>query len=148
MDVIAVITAQGENEMNENPEQIAETEAEAPTVVPAPTKRPGVGAQTRDVPRTKGKSGKKPVTAKKASVRTTPARSEKNSKDIRRGSKTAKVLDLLKRPSGATGIDLMKATGWQAHSVRGFISGVLGRKMGLKVKSRVEDGARRYKLQR
>ena len=134
--------------MNQNPEQTAKTEAEVPTVVPAPTKRPRVGAQTRDVPRTKGKSGKKQVTAKKALARAKPAKSEKNNKDIRHGSKTAKVLHLLKRPSGATGTDLMKATGWQAHSVRGFISGVLGRKMGLKVKSRVEDGARRYKLQR
>jgi hypothetical protein len=37
----------------------------------------------------------------------------------------------------------MKATGWQAHSVRGFISGVLGRKMGLKVTSKVDNGERR-----
>jgi Protein of unknown function (DUF3489) len=148
MDVSAVITAQGDNEMNQNSEQPAKTEAEVPTVVPAPTERPRVGAQTRDVPRTKGKSGKKPVTAKKTHVRAKLAKSEKNSKDIRQGSKTAKVLHLLKRPSGATGTDLMKATGWQAHSVRGFISGVLGRKMGFKIKSAVENGARRYKLQR
>ena len=41
----------------------------------------------------------------------------------------------------------MKATGWQAHSVRGFISAVLGKRMGLEVQSsRREDGARVYSL--
>jgi Protein of unknown function (DUF3489) len=41
----------------------------------------------------------------------------------------------------------MKATGWQAHSVRGFISGALGKKMGLTVDSaRREDGERVYTL--
>ena len=41
----------------------------------------------------------------------------------------------------------MKATGWQAHSVRGFISGALGKKMGLKVDSvRREDGERVYSI--
>ena len=44
-------------------------------------------------------------------------------------------------------VDPMKATGWQAHSVRGFISGALGKKMGLKVDSvRREDGERVYTL--
>jgi hypothetical protein len=41
----------------------------------------------------------------------------------------------------------MKATGWQTHSVRGFISGTLGKKMGLTVYSaKGEDGERRYTL--
>jgi hypothetical protein len=53
----------------------------------------------------------------------------------RGGSKTAKILDLLKRPGGASLKELRKATGWQAHSVRGFISGVLRKKMGLRVRS-------------
>ena len=44
-------------------------------------------------------------------------------------------------------VDSMKATGWQAHSVRGFISGALGKKMGLTVDSvRREDGERVYTL--
>jgi hypothetical protein len=40
--------------------------------------------------------------------------------DAREGSKTATILELLKRPSGATAKELLKATGWQAHSLRGF----------------------------
>ena len=65
----------------------------------------------------------------------------------RRGSKTAKVLDLLKRPGGASLKQLMKATGWQPHSVRGFLSGTVKKKMGLKVaSSRSEDEERAYSV--
>ncbi len=53
----------------------------------------------------------------------------------RPGSKTAKVLHLLQRSGGATLNDLMKVTHWQAHSVRGFLSGTLRKKMGLAVTS-------------
>ena len=65
----------------------------------------------------------------------------------RDGSKAAKIVDLLKRPDGATLKELMKATGWQAHSVRGFLSGTVGKKMGLKVASaKAEDGERSYSI--
>jgi hypothetical protein len=65
----------------------------------------------------------------------------------RDGSKKAVVLDLLKRPDGATLADIMSATDWQAHSVRGFISGSLGKKMGLTVESfKRPDGVRAYKV--
>jgi hypothetical protein len=81
---------------------------------------------------------KAPKGGKKASVKKPAARE---------GSKTAKVVDLLKRPDGATLKEVMKATGWQPHSVRGFISGTLGKKMGLTVIStKVEDGERTYSL--
>ena len=53
----------------------------------------------------------------------------------RGGSKTAKMVDLLKRPHGATLKELQKATGWQPHSVRGFLSGTLGKKMSIQVES-------------
>lgn len=70
-----------------------------------------------------------------------------NAKQTKAGSKTATVLDLLKRSGGATLPELMKATGWQAHSVRGFISATLGKKMGLAVaSSKGEDGNRRYRV--
>jgi hypothetical protein len=42
-------------------------------------------------------------------------------KVARGGSKTARILDLLKRPGGATSKELMKATGWSLHSVRGWL---------------------------
>ncbi|MCW5976694.1 MAG: DUF3489 domain-containing protein [Bryobacteraceae bacterium] len=69
------------------------------------------------------------------------------SKDAREGSKKAIVLELLRRTEGATLADIMSATGWQAHSVRGFISGALGKKMGLTVESvKTPEGARAYRI--
>jgi hypothetical protein len=62
-------------------------------------------------------------------------------------SKTEAVIALLKRPDGATLAEIVKSTSWQAHSVRGFISGTLGKKLGLKVASSKDaNGARRYAL--
>lgn len=63
------------------------------------------------------------------------------------GSKTAACLGLLRRPDGATLPDLMAATGWQAHSVRGFLSGTVRRKMELTlVAEDGSDGVRRYRV--
>jgi len=67
---------------------------------------------------------------------------------VSKSSKSAKVVELLKRPGGATLKELMKTTGWQAHSVRGFLSGTVGKKMGLGVSSsKAEDGDRRYSVE-
>jgi hypothetical protein len=65
----------------------------------------------------------------------------------RQGTKTEKILSLLRGPSGVTLTALMRATHWQAHSVRGFLSGQVGKKMGLKVKSTEQDGERVYAIQ-
>jgi len=63
------------------------------------------------------------------------------------GSKTAKILGLLDRPGGVTLKALVKATGWQAHSVRGFLSGTLKKKMGMVVESlKSADGERTYRI--
>jgi hypothetical protein len=68
-------------------------------------------------------------------------------KGTREGSKTATVLDLLKRAGGVTSKELMAATGWQPHSVRGFLSGTVGKKMGLHVAStKGENGERSYSI--
>ena len=56
-----------------------------------------------------------------------------------------RILELLKRPGGGTLQELMAVTEWQPHSVRGFISGTLGKKMGLTVESaKSEKGERTY----
>jgi hypothetical protein len=52
----------------------------------------------------------------------------------REGSKTEIVVALLSRDGGVTAEELMSTTGWQAHSVRGFLSGTVRKKMGLESK--------------
>ena len=113
-------------------------EETAITEKPKATKKARVGAQGAHVAPKKGKAARKAGPAKKAPK----APKEKGTRD---GSKAAKVLDLLKRAEGATLAELMKATAWQAHSVRGFLSGTVGKKLGLAVTSaKVEDGERTY----
>jgi hypothetical protein len=145
--VIAVITAQGERTMNGIPAVTVNTEAGAPAEQPKPAKKPRSAAQRAHVAPSKATSGKQASPAKKANKGAKSAQSPKKATGARQGSKTAKVLDLLKRSGGATLKELMKATGWQAHSVRGFLSGALGKKMGLTVTStKAEDGERRYSV--
>jgi len=78
---------------------------------------------------------------------TKAATSNDSAPTAREGSKKAIVLGMLKQPAGATLADIMAVTGWQAHSVRGFLSGSLSKKMGLKVESiKREDSARSYRI--
>ena len=83
----------------------------------------------------------------KAKAAKKPPKAAKKTGVAREGSKAAKVLDLLKRPDGVTLKELIKATGWQAHSVRGFLSGSVGKKMGLAVTSaKGKEGERTYSV--
>lgn len=59
---------------------------------------------------------------------------------VRAGTKQAQLIALLKSPEGATIEAIIAATGWKAHSIRGFMSGTLGKKLGLTVTSVKEDG--------
>lgn len=58
---------------------------------------------------------------------------------VRSGTKQAALIDLLQRSEGATISDIQTATGWQAHSVRGAISGTLKKKLGLTVSSETDE---------
>jgi hypothetical protein len=64
----------------------------------------------------------------------------------RANSKAAHILALLARPEGATVKELVAATGWQAHSIRGFVSGNLVKKRKLKLGSLQRDGQHAYRL--
>jgi hypothetical protein len=106
------------------------------------TKEARLAKRARHVAPRKAKAARKASPAKKT------RKGVKRARSARDGSKTSKILALLKRAGGATAKQLMKVTGWQPHSVRGFLSGAVGKKMGLTVTStKGEDGERRYSVQ-
>src|SRR5271170_2664104 len=110
----------------------------APTSETTGTNPSGVEANTQPSPKRKVAKAR---TDQRTSKRAAPA------KRSARGSKKAKLLSLLRRRGGASLDQLTKASGWQAHSVRGFLSGELKKKMCLRVHStKHSDGVRTYHL--
>ncbi len=71
------------------------------------------------------------------------AASKKVNGRARRGTKQAILIEMLRRPNGATIQQMSAKTGWQAHSVRGAISGTLKKKLGLPVTSETVEGSGR-----
>ena len=61
-------------------------------------------------------------------------------------TKLATLIDLLKRAEGATLEEMTEATGWQAHSVRGAMSGSLKKAMGLNIASQTSGNTRVYRI--
>ena len=62
------------------------------------------------------------------------------------GSKQSRVIAMLQSPAGATIAGMMQATGWQQHSVRGFLAGVVHKRLKLKLGSKQIDGTRVYRV--
>ena len=122
-------------------EENGKVQAAGPAEDPKPKKKARVGARRARVAPKNAKSPNKATSAKKA------PKGAKKANTARDGSKTAQILELLKRKDGATLAEIIKATDWQPHSVRGFLSGTIGKKMGLTVTStRGEDEQRRYSI--
>jgi hypothetical protein len=61
-------------------------------------------------------------------------------------SKKARIIAMLRAPSGATIEAMMHATGWQQHSVRGFLAGVIRKKLGLNLVSAAVESGRVYRI--
>ena len=98
--------------------QEADTAAQEPEAPEAPAQ----AARAR--PAAKGRTKAKPAKpAKGAAEKPTP----------RAGTKQAKMIEMLRRPEGATVEQIAAATGWQKHTIRGAISGALKKKLGLNV---------------
>jgi len=79
------------------------------------------------------------VKTRVASCRVANADPEVIHRMSRKGTKQALLIAMLQRPDGATMAEIIAATGWQAHSARGAMSGALGKKLGLVVISAKDD---------
>src|SRR5215212_4468865 len=95
------------------------------------------------------KRAKKPSTASvsvpAAKPSSAPSAEAKNKKAVA-GSKQSRVITMLQSPDGATIVAMMKATGWQQHSVRGFLAGVVRKKLKMNLDSKKIDGSRFYRI--
>ena len=95
-----------------------------------------------------------PQSAKKRSSKSTAARATAAKppavvdpeKKNDASSKQARVIEMLQSPTGMTIAAMMKETGWQQHSVRGFLAGVVRKKLKLKLNSNKIDGSRVYRV--
>ena len=117
----------------------------APAQEPADAVAKASGATT---PQTPNVAPEEPALARKASRAKRTPKPAQNAKSARAGSKTQTVLGLLRRQGGVTAKELIEATGWQPHSVRGFLSGAVRKNMGLTVVSaKNRDGERAYSIQ-
>ena len=158
----ADVTAKGEKtkmttENIENTTKDATIGAQGAAVAPekAPSKKtatqkkgPPKAAKNAKGAKPKAGAGAKPKKATPAKTATEASKAaEPKAEGVRQGTKTETILGLLRRAKGAGLAEIMEATSWQAHSCRGFISGTLGKKMGLTVKSeKREDGTRVYSI--
>lgn len=107
------------------------TSATSPSIATHPTPKSKQSASRRSSP----------------SARPGPASKIKPAALDRAPSKCNQVLKLLRRNKGASLAELQEATGWQAHSVRGFLSGTVKKRMGLSLSSvKPEHGDRRYTI--
>ena len=96
----------------------------------------------------------KPHSTNRKSQKTAPtrqkpgpgAKSARNS-GTKRTTKGASMLALLQRKTGASIPELMQASGWQAHSVRGFLSSKVGKREDLTLSSELTDTGRRYRTE-
>lgn len=113
--------------------------------------KPKKGATKGQKPAKAAKPAAKKAASKPAAKKETKPAGKKAAKADapvpREFSKKAIVIDLMRRKDGATMAEIAKATDWQQHSIRGFISGTLTKKMGLKVESsKNESGERTYRI--
>ena len=97
------------------------------------------------------KSAKKQATTSSTAVASAGKPTRQSASDPKtnrpdRVSKQSRVIAMLQSSKGATIATMMKATGWQQHSVRGFLAGVVRKRLKLKLQSKRVDGERVYRV--
>ena len=75
-----------------------------------------------------------------------PTPSDPDAQKSGHGSKQSRIIAMLQSPSGTTIAAMTRATGWQQHSVRGFLAGVVRKRLKLKLGSEKADGNRVYRI--
>ena len=111
-------------------------DSDAPAVeAPAPTTEADAAATPAKSKPAKGKGKAKAAKAAPAASEPEPEAQPTGKPTPRAGTKQALMIDMLKRPEGATVEQIAAATGWQHHTIRGAISGALKKKLGLTVEA-------------
>jgi hypothetical protein len=135
-----VLTSEGMAAIGVERQDEDEDEAPEGVTVAATGARPAeAGVQAVEPPAhpTEADSAATPAKRKKAKAKSArPGKIAPTEKPApRAGTKQAQMIDLLKRPEGATVEQIAAATGWQHHTIRGAISGALKKKLGLTVEA-------------
>lgn len=119
------------------------------TQLTAPESQPESGINASDIKTiaraARSKSSNK-VRSKKLATKKKAKPADKPKSKNKATSKQDRVLALLRRPDGATLDVLVKATGWQQHSIRGFLAGMVRKKLRLPLRSEKVNGARIYRI--
>jgi hypothetical protein len=138
---------------NVNAEAISTETAAAVAEQGAPAAPTKVASKKGASPQKQAPKAKKAVKAAKPAAKRSAKPAKKAAKPPadkapRAESKGAKILELINRPKGATLAEIMKATAWQSHSVRGFLS-TAGKKRGIEIESAKNDaGERVYQIKK
>ncbi len=112
---------------------------------PAPARPKGLVSAAKPLARVKEAKAAK-LTSAAPGMLGPAAKSSGPTKPPNSESKKARVLSVLRSPTGATIAAMMQATGWQQHSVRGFLAGVVRKRLKLKLTSKKVDGTRVYQI--
>jgi hypothetical protein len=129
-------------EKTPNLESAAPKKGKSKPSAPSRRKPPSGAANLKKAP-------SQPVVSKATQIgpAKTPAKAQEPGGE--RITKRERMLTLLSQPSGASIAEMMQATGWQQHSVRGFLAGTVKRKLGFSLTSfKPGDGLRRYRIEK